>query len=190
MVVDARPRLMQPSTLPEWENMPSEKEIKENAGFVYKITHLETGRYYIGKKMFTAARTRELAKRDKEGKVIKDEKKKKVKDRVESDWKTYWGSSQSLQYDLQKYGHTAYKREIIQLAPTKGTLSYYELQHQMAHDVLRDPLSYNGIVNVRLSRNIFAFEEKKKKEKKMSAEEEWWKKHMAETNALLDKKNL
>lgn len=177
--LDARTRVMEPT----WINEPTPQQIKENAGFVYKITNLKTNQYYIGKKLFTSARTRELAKRDKEGKVLKGEKKKKIKDRVESDWKSYWGSSQNLQFDLQKYGYENFKREIIQLAPTKGTLSYFELQHQMAHDVLRDPLSYNGIVNVRLSRNIFAFEEreKNKKQKRVSSEEEWYLNHMEQT---------
>ena len=186
-MLDARTKVMEPI----WINVPTPLQIKENAGFVYKITNLKTGKYYLGKKLFTSARTRELAKRDKEGKIIQGEKKKKIKDRVESDWMSYWGSSQNLQFDLDKYGYDNFKREIIQLAPTKGTLSYFELQHQMSHDVLRDPLSYNGIVNVRLSRNIFAFEEreKNKKEKKISSEEEWYNQHMREVKYYTEDKN-
>ena len=62
-------------------------------GFVYKITHLPTGKKYIGKKILFFTRKVKLTKKDLlefEGVVgRRPAYKLAVK---ESDWKTYWGS--------------------------------------------------------------------------------------------------
>jgi len=59
--------------------------------YVYLITNLTNGRKYIGKKLTKFSRT----------KVVKG-KKKKVK--VESDWQTYWSSSEELKKDVTELG--------------------------------------------------------------------------------------
>lgn len=53
---------------------PPEKAI----GFIYRITRLDTGRQYLGKKLLQFRRTKQF----------KGVKKKMM---VESDWKTYYG---------------------------------------------------------------------------------------------------
>lgn len=121
-----------------WKNKP--KDINEYQGFVYIITHKESGRYYIGKKFFWSKRTRPPLKG----------KKRKRHYVVESDWKNYWGSSSNLKEDIKKYGKRAFSREILYHCETKFDCAYEELKLQMYYNVLDDPLSYNEIVNVRL----------------------------------------
>ena len=56
-------------------------------GFVYLITNTATGRKYIGKKLAKFSKTSYKVVTQKNG--VK--KKKKIKSKVESDWKTYYG---------------------------------------------------------------------------------------------------
>jgi len=122
----------------KWKNAP--KDISDYQGFVYVITHVETGKFYIGKKFFWSKRTR---------KPLKGRKNKRHYV-VESDWKDYWGSSNSLLADIEKYGKKAFTRKIIFLCKTKFDCAYFELREQMANDVLFSDNCYNGIINVRL----------------------------------------
>ena len=111
-------------------------------GFVYKITCIDTGQFYIGCKKFNRKITR---------KPLKGRKNKR-REFVESDWRNYWGSSNELQALVQKHGKDAFIREIIDLCDGQWELKYQELKHQLAYDVLFNPLALNGIINVRLNR--------------------------------------
>lgn len=148
----------------DWKNIPSEDEIKTNAGFVYRITCLANGKKYIGKKLFTKSARKKVVKKSAKGGTIKikdlapDQQAARLKTvcgRAESDWRTYYGSSADLLDDIAKYGKENFLREIIQLAPAKGVLAYFELKWQMAEDALFRSDYYNGIINVRLGRNVF-----------------------------------
>ena len=55
-------------------------------GFVYLITNEQTGKKYVGKKFFWFKKTLGITKT----------RKRRKKTLVESDWKTYFGSSNSL----------------------------------------------------------------------------------------------
>ena len=70
-------------------------DIGDFFGFVYRITNLQTGKQYIGRKYFTQRRKPRGGKR-----------------RVtsESDWKKYYGSSEELKRDRKLLG-TSYSRE-------------------------------------------------------------------------------
>lgn len=116
------------------------KDYKEYQGFVYIITNNLTGQYYIGKKFYWSKRTRPPLKG----------KKRKRHYIIESDWKTYWGSSNKLQADLKQYKKKNFTREILTHCKTKFDCAYEELKLQMYYNVLDDPKSYNEIVNVRL----------------------------------------
>ena len=59
---------------------------EEYQGFVYEITELRTGKKYLGKKNFWRPKT--LPKNSK--------RSRRVKTRVESDWRTYYGSNAEL----------------------------------------------------------------------------------------------
>lgn len=102
-------------------------EVPENIiGFVYRITHLETGKQYFGKKLFTFAKRKSV-------------KGKSKRFRVESDWRGYYGSNKQLLDDVATYGEHAFQREILHLCRTKGQCSYFEAKLQFAHGVLEQP---------------------------------------------------
>jgi hypothetical protein len=109
-------------------------------GFVYKITELDTGKKYIGKKFFWATKTLPVTKT----------RKRKVKTRVESDWKTYYGSSKEVQERVKHNGESSYNREILHLCKTKGDCSYWELYEQMINHVLLSEDYYNEFVGAKI----------------------------------------
>jgi hypothetical protein len=117
------------------------EEIPEDIiGFVYLITNLTTGRKYIGKKLAQFKRTKPPLKG----------KKRKRKTTVESDWRDYWGSSESLQADVAALGPDNFTREIIYYCKSKAELSYLEAKEQFDRGVLETDDYYNGIINVRV----------------------------------------
>ena len=126
----------------------TEQDIGDNYGFVYVITHLTTGKKYIGKKFFYSVRT----------KVIKG-KRKKVKSF--SDWLTYYGSNAELQNDVQKHGTQSFKREIIHLCKSKGECGYLEAKEQFDRCVLESEDYYNAWIMVKVRKtHIKAFNER------------------------------
>jgi hypothetical protein len=69
----------------------TEDKIGNNFGFVYLITHMSTGRKYVGKKFFSKAGYKQV-------------KGKRKKIRKTSDWEKYWGSNKELQEEVKKNG--------------------------------------------------------------------------------------
>lgn len=122
----------------KWKNIPD--NIEQYQGFVYCITNLINGKYYIGKKFYWKQIRR---------KPLKGNKRVRL-DRVESDWKHYFGSSKKLLTDISKYGKQNFKREIIYNCDNKFECAYMELREQLKRDVLFDKNAYNEIINVRL----------------------------------------
>lgn len=120
------------------------KEIEELpedcVAFVYIITNLTNERQYVGKKFATRTITRPPLKG----------KKNKRKSKVESDWKTYWGSNDHLKQDVETLGESKFTREILHLCPSKGVASYLEAKEQFDRKVLLTDNYYNGIINVRI----------------------------------------
>ena len=117
------------------------EEIPEGIiGFVYLITNLTTGRKYIGKKLAQFKRTKPPLKG----------KKRKRKTTVESDWRDYWGSSESLQADVATLGPDKFTRERIYYCKSRSELSYLEAKEQFDRCVLETDDYYNGIINVRV----------------------------------------
>lgn len=123
-----------------YNNEPYETAPEEYQGFVYKITELDTGKKYIGKKFFWAPKTLPVTKT----------RKRRVKTKVESDWKTYFGSSKEVQERVKLKGESLYKREILRLCKTKGDCSYWELYEQMVNHVLLSEDYYNEFVGAKI----------------------------------------
>ena len=94
---------------------------------------------YIGKKFFWSQRTLPITKT----------RKRRKKTLVESDWMNYWGSSKSLQADIDQFGEENFTREILHLCKTKGECQYLELKEQVLRDVLLTEDYYNGIIAVK-----------------------------------------
>ena len=133
--------------LGHWElgnNVTLPEDFEENPpmGFVYRIENKETGKFYIGQKKIIKVEKRPPLK----GKV---RKRKIVK---QSDWKTYCGSSNDLKNDVKTLGEDKFKFTIIRFCDSKWECSYWELYHQMHNHVLFREDSYNGIINVRISK--------------------------------------
>ena len=113
---------------------------EEYVGFVYLITNLTNGKKYIGKK---------LAKFKVTKKPLKG-KKNKRRSTKESDWRTYWGSSDHLNADVEQLGPNNFTREILYYCTSRGELSYLEAKEQFDREVLKTDEYYNGIINVRV----------------------------------------
>lgn len=118
-------------------------------GFVYLITNKTTGRKYIGKKLAKFTKTKTKTVTLKSG--VK--KKKRVKTYEESDWKTYWSSSEELKKDVATLGEESFTREVLHYCNSKGVLSYMELKEQMNRAVLESTDYYNGIVQVKIHKS-------------------------------------
>lgn len=127
------------------------KEHPDNAiGFVYIIKNKTNGKQYIGKKLLEFSKTTYKTVTQKNG--VK--KKKKIKTKIESDWQSYWGSSELLQEDVSKLGEDKFTRKIIRYCYSKGELSYFEAKYQFEYDVLLNPDKwYNCWISVRVRAN-------------------------------------
>jgi hypothetical protein len=112
--------------------------------FVYQITCLDTGKKYIGKKGFYSTKT----------KVVKGKRKKTV---VESDWRNYYGSNDTLKKDIGNIGSLRFKREILRLCRTKGEASYYEAKYQFDSDALLRDDYYNEWLMLRVHKKHLKF---------------------------------
>lgn len=128
-----------------YENKEFDETPEEYQGFVYRITELDTGKKYIGKKFFWKPKTLPITKT----------RKRRVKTRVESDWRKYFGSSKEVQTLVEEKGAGAFKREILRLCKTKGECSYYEAKLQFEYDVLLSDEYYNEFIGCKIhSRHI------------------------------------
>jgi len=116
-------------------------DIPENTfGFIYEIVNKKNGKKYIGKKQ---------CKRKIKRKPLKGKKRNRI-DYVESDWKTYTGSSDELNKDIEKFGKENFEFNILKLCDSKFELGYFEAKYQFDNDVLLNDSYYNGVINVRI----------------------------------------
>ena len=123
------------------------EELPEDCvGFVYLITNTVTGRKYIGKKLAKFAKTSYKVVKQKNG--IK--KKKKIRTKVDSDWRDYYGSSDELTKDVTTLGKENFTREILHYCTSKAHTSYLEAKEQFDRKVLETTDYYNGHISVRV----------------------------------------
>lgn len=113
---------------------------KEVYGFVYIITCKKTNKQYIGKKFLWSSKTKTI-------------KGKKKRSKVESDWKTYYGSNKVLVEDVKNNGEDNYTREILHLCKTKGECNYLEAYEQFTRKVLIGEAYYNEWIFVKVHRS-------------------------------------
>jgi len=119
---------------------------EECVGFVYLITNNLSGRKYIGKKLAKFAKTSVKVVKQKNG--IK--KKKRIRTKVDSDWREYWGSSVELTADILKLGTENFSRQILHYCGSKASCSYIEAREQFDRKVLESDDYYNGQISCRV----------------------------------------
>jgi len=115
-------------------------------GFVYLITNNITGRKYIGKKLAKFAKTTYKTVKLKNG----TKKKKKIRSKIDSDRRDYYGSNLELSKDVDTLGKENFKREIMFYCKSKSECSYIEAREQFTHKVLESKDYYNGQISVRV----------------------------------------
>jgi len=121
-------------------------DIGDKFGYVYRITNLQTGKQYIGRKYFTQRRKPRGGKR---------------KVTSESDWKKYYGSSEELKSDVRRLGKSVFKREIISLHDTLGQVNFEETRQLFLNNVLTEaredgtPAYYNSNIMGRYMRKDY-----------------------------------
>ena len=126
----------------EWlyHNVPVKELPEDCVGFVYEITNMANGRKYIGKKLAQFKVTKKPLKG----------KKNKRRSTKESDWRDYWGSSDTLNAAVENLGPQNFTREILYYCTGRGEMSYLEAREQFERKVLETDEYYNGIINVRV----------------------------------------
>ena len=113
---------------------------EEYQGFVYEIRELSTNKKYIGKKNFWRPKT--LPKNSR--------RSRRIKTKVESNWREYYGSNVELQSLVEESGATGFERIILRLCKTKGEMSYYEAKLQFEKDVLLSDEYYNEFIGCKI----------------------------------------
>ena len=119
------------------------EDIPENVyGFIYEIINTTNSKSYIGKKQMVRKIRR---------KPLKGKKRKRI-DYIESDWKSYTGSSDALNEDIENLGKDKFKFKVLMFCNSKFELSYFEAKIQFEKDVLLNENYYNGIINCRIGK--------------------------------------
>ena len=109
-------------------------------GFVYMTTHKPTGKSYIGKKVLFHNQKKKLGKKELAALTGVVGRRPSYKLIVkESDWMTYYGSQKDIKQLLLEGKKDEFERIILQFAPTKKSLTYFELKYQMIYQVLEKP---------------------------------------------------
>ena len=129
-----------------YQTQPVETLPEDCIGFVYLITNNLTGRKYIGKKLAKFSRTTYRVVKQKNGK----KRRKKIRTKVDSDWREYYGSSPELTADITKLGTHNFSREILYYCTSKAACSYIEAREQFSRRVLESTDYYNGHIQVRV----------------------------------------
>jgi|TARA_R110000822_G_scaffold51703_4_gene134411 hypothetical protein len=117
--------------------------IEDNLGFVYEITDTRNGMIYIGKKGLMSKRKLP---------PLKGTKRKRIRI-VETDWQSYYGSSDTVKALVEEHGTETFNRKIVRLCKSKGELNYYEARLQFETDCLLKPDEYyNAFIGCKINR--------------------------------------
>jgi hypothetical protein len=129
-----------------YKDLPVQDLPEDCVGFVYLITNNLSGKKYIGKKLAKFARTTYRTVKLKNG----TKKKKKIRSKVDSDWREYWSSSDELKKDIASAGLENFTREILHFCKSKAECTYREAQEQFERKVLESDEYYNGQISCRI----------------------------------------
>ena len=119
------------------EDMPA-----NTFGFIYVVTHVPTGKSYIGKKSLYHNVKKALTKKELAEQTGPGRKPTKKVVQKESDWKTYYGSAKPILEFIKDGKQEDFTREILELVPNKKLLTYYECKYLFQLGVLEHPEKY------------------------------------------------
>jgi hypothetical protein len=112
-------------------------------GFIYLITQISTGKFYIGRKLLTSASS----------KTVNGKKKKTRKD---SGWRDYWSSSPKIKEWIDESGTDDFKREILVFVNSKSELMYAEEYALYTTNALLDDSFLNENIRAKIMRSWFS----------------------------------
>jgi hypothetical protein len=110
-------------------------------GFIYEVTHIPTGRKYLGKKQLISVQNKPLGKKELAELTDKraSKKKKVIK---ESDWKTYYGSHPEIKQLIKDKKQSEFTREILIFTPNRKLHTYYENKFLFIKEVIEPDSNY------------------------------------------------
>lgn len=112
-------------------------------GFIYKITNIKTGKFYIGRKSLYSNQKKKLTKTELAEMLGPGRKPSSKIVTKESDWQSYWGSNKLLLAEIKEEGTTFFRKEILKFCFNKKQMTYWELHFQCVYEVLISEKSYN-----------------------------------------------
>ncbi len=115
-------------------------------GFVYKITNIQTGKFYIGKKSLFSNVRKKLTKKELAELSGPGRKPTKKLVTTESNWMDYWGSNKGILQEIKEQGTDSFRKEILKFCFNKKQLTYWEVHYQCINEVLLTDKSYNDNV--------------------------------------------
>ena len=121
------------------EDMPA-----DTFGFIYVVTHVPTGKSYIGKKALYHNIKKALTKKELAEQTGPGRKPTKKVVQKESDWKTYYGSEEFIKQQIKLGKKEEFTREIIQLVNNKKLLTYFECKYLFNSGVLESDIWLNS----------------------------------------------
>lgn len=131
-------------------------DMPENTfGFIYEVTHIESGKKYLGRKQLLSVQKKALGK--KELALIIDKRSSKKKTVIkETDWKTYYGSHPEIKQMIKDGKALEFTREILIFVSTKKQLTYYEDKYLYMNGVIEPgSIYYNDNVSGRFFKKDF-----------------------------------
>lgn len=113
-------------------------------GFIYKITNIKTGKFYIGRKSLRSNTKKKLTKVELALQTGPGRKPTTKIVTAETNWVSYWGSNKLLTQEIKDNGTEDYRKEILKFCFSKKQLTYWELHYQCINEVLLTDKSYNS----------------------------------------------
>ena len=115
-------------------------------GFIYKITNVKTGKFYIGRKSLYSNTKKRLTKAEKALQTGPGRKPTSKRVIAESNWINYWGSNKTILQEIKESGTDYFRKEIIKFCFSTKELTYWEMHFQCINEVLLTDKSYNDTI--------------------------------------------
>ena len=131
-------------------------DMPENTfGFIYEVTHIETGKKYLGRKQLISVTRKALGKKELALQTDKRLSKKKTVTQ-ETDWKTYYGSHPEIKQMIKDKKQLEFTREILMFVATKKQLTYFEDKYLYMNGVIEpDSMYFNDNISGRFFKKDF-----------------------------------